>query len=633
MTKKSQKNEPEEESSSVDFLRSVWWKVYWLVPPLLAFMASVNSLRNGFVHDDGKQVLGNAMIKSLGNLTAAFTTSVWSFAGQSVEFAWDTYYRPLFSALFTINYAFFETRAWGWHLSNVLIHAAVSLLVFVVVRELTGRRGVSLIAACLFAVHPVHAESVAWISGVTDPLMSLFLLPCFYFYLRYRRQKKIAWMAASSFFFLFALLSKETAGAFPLIVFYCELALFNRDLGIKKRLISAGALMLLFALPLVVYLAMRGAVLSGLVLGALEPQLPVADCIRTVPLALVKYLVFMFYPVGYSIQHYTDLVTSIASIWFIGPMLLLAGLAGAMVASRSRMLWFSAVWFLVLLAPALAGMSRFGREFLVQERYLYLPSMGACLAVALAIGHLATMRVRSWSGRGVAAALAASLVVVLAWQSVEFNRVWYSNISIGENAVARSGGRPEARLFLVGAYYSAGLYKEADAQAHKVLELEPEAASPYAILSQMANIEGKLDKAIEYLETGIARVKPQGTPATNALGSLYLNLGLMYSRRGEFDRAEQALLKSVEIYPRPTGYYYVGQFYFDRRRFDDARQYFEKVRDSAPRSFFPIQLKLGMAYERLGLKEQARAAYEQYLRLAPDEVGERVEAARGLSRL
>jgi tetratricopeptide (TPR) repeat protein len=217
--------------------------------------------------------------------------------------------------------------------------------------------------------------------------------------------------------------------------------------------------------------------------------------------------------------------------------------------------------------------------------------------------------------------------------SVDYNRVWYSNISIGENAVARSNGRPEARLFLVSAYYSAGLYKEADAQAHKVLEIEPTSASPYAILSQMANIEGKLDKAIEYLETGIARVKPEGAAATNALGSLYLNLGLMYARRGEFDRAEETLLKSVEVFPRPTGYYYIGQFYFDRRRFDDAREYFEKVRDTAPSNFFPIQLKLGMAYERLGLKEQARAAYERYLRLAPDEVGERVEAARGLSRL
>jgi hypothetical protein len=98
-------------------------------------------------------------------------------------------------ALFALNYAIFGTSAWGWHLVNVLIHTGVTLLVWLVVQELTHRKGLSVIAAALFAVHPAHSESVAWISGITDPLMALFLLPSFYCYLRFKNSGRKLFIA------------------------------------------------------------------------------------------------------------------------------------------------------------------------------------------------------------------------------------------------------------------------------------------------------------------------------------------------------------------------------------------------------------------------------------------------------
>jgi tetratricopeptide (TPR) repeat protein len=625
---------PEDDAPAfADLLASAWQRFYWLIPPLLAVLGSINTLRNGFVHDDSKQVVGNALIRSLGNIPAAFTSSVWSFAGMSVEFALDTYYRPLFSTLFTITYAIFETRAWGWHLVNVLIHAAVTLLVFVVLNELSGRRWESLAAASLFAVHPVHAESVAWISGVTDPLMALFLLPSFYFYLRYRKGPRTLFMIASASFYFLALLSKETAVALPAVIASCELLLEGKTSGRKPRLISAAVWLLIFAVPTAIYIAMRSQVLTGVVLGALAPQVPVVSCILTSPLAMVKYLQFMFVPLGYSIQHHTDLVPSVMSIWFLAPLAGLVASAGAIWWSKSTLLKFSALWYVITLLPAIAGMPRFSLTYLVQERYLYLPSIGACFAIALGLGALARSKFGGLSGRSVAAAAAVLIVIVLGALNLQQNRIWLSDITVGENAIARSGGRSEARLYVVGSYYSAGRRKDAEAQATRALEISPGKGDAYAALSSMANAEGNLDKAIEYLERGIAAVKPVTTKETNDVASLQLNLGLMYARRGQTDLAEQTLLKSVELWPRPTGFFYTGQFYYDLRRFDDAREYYEKVRDSVPPSFFPIQLRLGMAYERLGMKDQARAAYERFLELAPDDMGERVEAVRGLSRL
>src|SRR6185295_1656268 len=105
-----------------------WRRIYILVPMALALLTSLNTLQNGFVHDDTSQVLNNSFITDLGNLPSAFTSSVWSFLTENVRSLTDVYFRPVFMAQFMINYAIFGTTAWGWHLMNVSIHAAVSVL-------------------------------------------------------------------------------------------------------------------------------------------------------------------------------------------------------------------------------------------------------------------------------------------------------------------------------------------------------------------------------------------------------------------------------------------------------------------------------------------------------------------------
>src|SRR6185295_1586082 len=114
-----------------------WRSIYGLLPMVLAMLASLNTLWNGFVHDDNAQVLNNSFITDLRNLPLAFTSSVWSFLAENIRSLTDVYFRPIFTAQFMINYAIFGTAAWGWHLMSVLIHAAVSLLVFVTLKNVT----------------------------------------------------------------------------------------------------------------------------------------------------------------------------------------------------------------------------------------------------------------------------------------------------------------------------------------------------------------------------------------------------------------------------------------------------------------------------------------------------------------
>src|SRR6202521_3760614 len=130
----------------------------FLVFSVLAFLPYLNTLLNSFVYDDYFQVVENPYVHSFRYLREIFGTTVWSFQGaQGVT----NYYRPLMSFGYLLFYQIAGAVPISFHIANVALNVVVVLLVFSVVRRLSGER-VGLIAAGLFAVHPLHTESVAW---------------------------------------------------------------------------------------------------------------------------------------------------------------------------------------------------------------------------------------------------------------------------------------------------------------------------------------------------------------------------------------------------------------------------------------------------------------------------------------
>jgi tetratricopeptide (TPR) repeat protein len=472
-----------------------------------------------------------------------------------------------------------------------------------------------------FAVHPAHAESVAWVSGVTDPLMTLLLLPAFYFYLRFRKRGAKYLLGCALGFFFLALLSKETAIALPVVVLYCELFHFKGEASFTQRLVRSSRLLALFAMPTAIYFLMRYHALSTLVFSG-QPRYPLVPSLLTVPLAILKYLGLMFVPWGYSYQHYTDFVETAGTALFLAPLALLVAMAIGLALLKSRELTFAAVWFIVMLAPALASLRQFEPAYLLQERYLYAPSIGICLAIALGIELLAE---RDWfgsRGRAVAATLAVVLVFVWGAVFVRQNRIWDDTVTVYKNSVAVSPRAPLAHVLLSRSYYDAGKPREAEAEARAALDLDSRCAPAYLTLSYFARMSGKVDKACAYLEDGISAV-PEGTMTRHDLATIYLNLGLLYGQRKMFERGEQQLLRSIAISPRAVAWYHTGQFYFDQGRFEDARAMFEQTLEHVPRWFAPIHLRLGLTYEALTDTSRAELEFEKYLELAPPDAPDR----------
>lgn len=602
-----------------------------LVPAALALLTSINALQNGFAFDDIRQVLGNEFIRRIGNLPLAFTSSVWSFETEVITVTADPYFRPLFTALFILNYAAFGVTSWGWHLVNVLIHMGVASLVFLVLREIVGRPGVAVLAAGLFAVHPVHSESVAWISGITDPLMALFLLPAFYLYLNHRKSGRKIVIAAALVFFFLALLSKETAMVLPLMIAYCEIFYFEDAGTWRRRIVRAATIAGLFLLPAAAYFLMRYNAIGGLVMPG-EARFGVDIVLATVPMVLVKYVVLMLAPVSYSIHHYTAPVTTMISIDFIGPLLLLMLVIVGVVLTRSRAFALASVWFIVWLLPVLAGLRLFRPQHFVQERYLYLASIGVCLALALGIEWLATRESFRINARR--AVVAGTAALILLWSAVHINqnRVWRDTLSVFRHAVAVNPRSGLARVDLAVEYFAKGDRQAAEGEALHALELDPNCLDAYIVLAQFAVANGKLDSAIDYLEQAKSKVV-EGPQKRGYLARICYDLGLTYEDRNVFDAAEYNLRKSVEILPYVKSWYALGNFYFARGRYEEALEMYELALSVAPPGFAPLRLKLARTYDRLNHIERARDEYLKYLDLAPraddrPEVWQRVQQLR-----
>ena len=143
---------------------------------LLAMLAYGNAVGGQFVYDDHFQVLRNPTLASLSNLPALFGQSVWQFMSASPDQPLGLYYRPLFNAALLLEYQVFGTRVFGWHVVSISLHALTTLLVYALGRAWRLSVAAAALGAALFAVHPVHCESVAWISGLPDLLAAVGLL-------------------------------------------------------------------------------------------------------------------------------------------------------------------------------------------------------------------------------------------------------------------------------------------------------------------------------------------------------------------------------------------------------------------------------------------------------------------------
>ena len=395
-------------------------------PALLVALAAVlvyaNSLGGAFVFDDNRQIVANAQLRSWGGVLSAFMRSLWDF--QRDMRTTDVplpYYRPFFTIYLSTGYQLSGLWPPGWHLLNVALHALASITVYLLLRRLAARQFVAVAGALVFALHPAHSESVAWISGAPDPLMACFLVPSLICYDKFRAREGVKFYCLSLGLFLGAVLCKETALALPLIVAGWEL-LAGTSGTFAGRVRRALPVLAPYAVIAGLYLAARVAVLGGV--GWKHPALadmPDAHIWMTVPRVVLAYAGTLLWPFKLSLVYGLAFASGAGDVRnFLVPTRLLAACLVALVALRARLSREVRMALVLVVAPLLPvlNLKVFHPEYVVQDRYLYLSLVGFGWLIGLLLEQL---RAR---GAQLPAVALVALALVLGVGTAAQNSVW-----------------------------------------------------------------------------------------------------------------------------------------------------------------------------------------------------------------
>ena len=534
----------------------------------IATLIYLRTLTFGFVYDDLPQVVNNPLLERPDIWLLAFVEDVWSHHLIGAQ-----YYRPVFTVWLALNHAGFELSAWGWHLSSVLVHAVVGVLVFWVGLRLGLDRFAAIIAAGLFAAHPVHVESVAWVSGVTDPLMTACLLGCLLLHLQWRGGVRSSWPVAPFAWLAFAgaLLSKETA-----VVFVAVLALLSfLAVGYRRAWEpSLGARCreaLLATAPYVVitglYLGVR-AVTVGAV--GLDDRSALHVELLGAPSLLWQYSVRLFWPVNLSPIYPVGYVQAFSVREVVWPLVAVSGLCVASLwasHARSRVLLLLALIALPL-APVLL-VSKLPLDDFFHDRYLYLPSVGFCLLAATWITHIPAGGVRLFGRPALQLAVALLLVGAGALTAVTESTVWRDDLTLfaraaecaPENNVALSSYA--ATLLIHGDISKAqALYEQVHAFAPDYWEALYGLGRVHFLQADYANALGWLERARD--------ARPQDADQ-------YVHLGYSQLHLGRPRAAEKSFRRSIALRPLGAGARYaLGVALEAQERLPEALEAFEQ---------------------------------------------------------
>jgi tetratricopeptide (TPR) repeat protein len=644
-------------------------------------LAYLNALDGKFVYDDRLQVLKNPTLNSLANIPKMFTQGVWQFLNTSDKNAVGPYYRPIFNIALIINHQLFGLEVFGWHLFSIIVHLAVVFLVYRVARRWNLSTEVSMASALLFGVHPVHSESVAWVAALPDPLAALFILSSLLLYERYYRgqAREPVVLGASIALALAAMLSKEVAVVFPFFLAAREILDRLREESIAGAIVRAVRRTAPFFAMIVVYLGMRYYVLGFLQKD--EPSsagIPAIQVLITIPSIMIGYARMLFAPFPLAVMYGNKYVLSMSDVRFFGAALAVAAiLAVAIWFVRDSPVGRRALAFLILFLVPVFNLKAFrAEESLLHDRYLYLPSIGFCILAAMALEQISS---RFANSRRVF--LAATSIAAIVFLGLTFyqNFTWQNEVAMTNNALKVTPRWPFLYNY-IGAYYAdQHKYAEAEKAYLDATDINPKYYDAYSNLGDIYREQGRLTqaeqnylKAVEYsapyAETrynlGVTYTS-QGRyeDATRALmdalaidpanAAARYNLGWNYDHLGKSDLAEQAYVETLRYKPsypeprinlgvllsnqgrndealsqlqtaqryapdHPVLLYALGDVLLKLKRYNEAIAQFNQLisRDAQNKL---VYTGLGLCYEGLGNKSEARTQFEKAIQVAPQE--------------
>lgn len=383
------------------------------------------ALRDGFVYDDTALVANNPQIASLGNWTKAFSSCIWEDRLGGTCYERTKYYRPLHTLSIMFTYAI-SPQPLAFHLANIVYYIILNFLVFLFLYKLFRNRLAAVLGTALFLFHPVHSEPVIWISALPELLLGIFAVLAFLAHISEWRGKN--WWSAG--FFFLALLSKETAVVIPLILIAYDYFWRGENLGRGKLNEYAPHLIL----------AAYYFILRVWAIGLAEkqpyifPGPSLADKLAASVTALGIYVQKVFYP--WPLSSLIDISQARfgfnpAFVFGAVVLIVLVGVAVLTVVKRYRVAGLGVATYILFLAVPLAALvftANLRSEFIVADRYLFMPLLG----VVIIFGYYLALLIRKsrWPVRGLVFLVLAVVTFASAREIYAQDTVWRSYQSL-----------------------------------------------------------------------------------------------------------------------------------------------------------------------------------------------------------
>jgi tetratricopeptide (TPR) repeat protein len=484
---------------------------------------------------------------------------------------------PLTWISLQLDHALYGKEPAGYLLTNVGLHALSSVLLFLLLCRVTSATGRSAFVAAVFAVHPLHVESVAWASERKDVLSGLFWILTLWAYAAYtERERSLLRYLGVALCLLLGLLAKPMAVTLPFVLLLLDhwpLARLGNEQGafdrgrVRRALLEKAPLVaLVVGVSVVTFLVQRatGATSYG-------DLVPVATRMMNALASVLTYLRQSVWPEGLAV-FYPHPMESLSAGRAIATAIALLGVTAALLREGIRRPYLAVgwLWFLGTLVPVI-GLVQVGAQAHA-DRYMYLPQIG--LSIALAWGVVEAFGKggsREWALRGAGATIVVGLAIV-AWHQVQ---QWRDSASLFERAVAVTEDNFVALHYLGVERQREGRNHEAQRSFEAAVALRPPWTPPYLSLAGLQAQAGDLDGAVRHYRASLI------LDAESMAG--HLGLGSSLVRQGRYDLAQAHLERAASLGARtPQLHAALALVANQQQRYADAARHYRNALDVDP---------------------------------------------------
>ena len=559
-------------------------------------------------YDDDEYVYNNPQVSH----GLSFKAILWGFTHVH-----GGNWHPLTTLTHMLDCQLYGLHPWGHHLGNVLLHGTAAILLFLVLQQMTGAFWRSGFVAAVFALHPLHAESVAWISERKDVLSAVFFMLTLMAYVSYARKRETTgnrdwsflhssayWLAL--LFFALGVMSKPMLVTLPFVLLLLDWWPLERFATGNERS-AIGRL----AWEKVPFLLLSAASCAATIWAQREAFMSLEKVgfplrLGNALLSYVAYIQQMIYPTGLAV-FYPHPANHLA-LWKVGASVLVLLLASAGIAIGSRKRPFLLVgwlWYLGMLVPVI-GLMQVGRQAMA-DRYTYLPQIGLYIMLAWASVDLFASRPYGREILKVAAGAIIAILLVLAHVQTAY---WKNSVSLMTHAIACTPDNAVAQNNLANALSGNGNLAAAIQYYERAIQIEPNDVERYNNLGNALAGQGNLREAVQRYEQAI-QLKPDYAEA-------HYNLSVALAAQGKLGEAVRACEKAIQLRPDyAAAYNNLGNALAAQGKLLEAVQRYEQAIQLKP-DYAEAYYNLGHTLAVEGNLPDAIQRYEMAIRLKPD---------------